>query len=164
MKKQLVILGSTGSIGTQAIDIVRAFPDQFSLVGISGFSNIEFIIQQANEFHPSFITVSTEAQKEQLLGGISYQPTVFVGEQGLIELVQVDMDILLVSIVGTAALPPVVAAIPRVEHIAIANKEVLVAAGGYYYGYGSAAPNNINSGGLRAFSIVSVFIGHSIQL
>ena len=129
MRRSVVVLGSTGSIGTQALEIIQAFPDLFELTGMSCFSNIDLFARQVSQFKPNYVSVSSEAQKVQLLNMISYQPTVFVGEKGLIDLVQVDLDILLVAIVGTAALPPVVEAISRVSHIAIANKEVLVAAG-----------------------------------
>ena len=80
-------------------------------------------------FKPNYIAVPTTQIRDDLLSQLNYQPKVFVGEAGLIELVDVPMAILLVAIVGTAALPPVIAAIPKVSHIAIANKEVLVAAG-----------------------------------
>jgi 1-deoxy-D-xylulose-5-phosphate reductoisomerase len=127
--RAVVILGSTGSIGTQALDVIQAFPDQFVLKGISGFSNITLLAKQANQFRPAAIVVSTEAQKQDIQQDLDYSPDILVGDTGLCELMHVDMDILLVAIVGTAALPPVVAAIPRVSHIALANKEVLVAAG-----------------------------------
>ena len=127
--KSVVILGSTGSIGTQSLDVIRSFPDQFKLVGMSGYSNIDLMVAQIEEFKPLCVCISTEDKKKELLARLSYVPDIFVGDDGLIQLVQIDMDMLLVAIVGTAALPPVVEAIPRVSHIAIANKEVLVAAG-----------------------------------
>ena len=127
--KQLVILGSTGSIGTQALDVIRAFPDFFELKGISGFSNMDLLAKQVNEFKPSYVAVSTDNKRRELQDQLAYSPTIFVGDSGLLELVDVGMDMLLVAIVGTAALSPVVAAISKVKHIAIANKEVLVAAG-----------------------------------
>lgn len=128
-KKNVVVLGSTGSIGTQTIEIIRAFPNHFRLRGISGYSNIDTLVQQANEFLPPVICVPSEDAKHQVLNGVSYSPTVCIGPAGLIELTQIDMDILVVAIVGTVALQPVIAAIPMVSHIAIANKEVLVTAG-----------------------------------
>ncbi len=127
--RNIVILGSTGSIGTQALDVIRAFPQDFSLQGISAYSNLTTLIDQVNEFKPPFVCVSTPDQQQQLLQYIDYKPTIFVGEPGLVELATVSMDVLLVAIVGTAALAPVVAALSVVSHIAIANKEVLVSAG-----------------------------------
>ena len=127
--KQIVILGSTGSIGTQALDVVRSFPEAFKVKGLSGFSNMILLAKQANEFQPSFLVVPTDDARKALMAHLAYSPTIFVGDSGLLELVDVGMDILLVAIVGTAALAPVVTAIPKVKHIAIANKEVLVAAG-----------------------------------
>lgn len=128
-QKKVVVLGATGSIGTQTMDVIRAFPDHFSLSGMSGYSNIDGLIRHANEFTPPVICVPSDDAKHRLLAEISYKPTICVGDQGLIDLVQVDMDILVVAIVGTVALKPVIAAIPSVPHIAIANKEVLVTAG-----------------------------------
>jgi 1-deoxy-D-xylulose-5-phosphate reductoisomerase len=127
--KALVILGVTGSIGTQALDILREFPEKFQLKGMSGHSNVALLSAIANEFTPSYIAVSSNKNRQDLMAELTYSPTIFVGDAGLIELMDVGMDQLLVAIVGTAALPPVVAAIPKVGHIAIANKEVLVAAG-----------------------------------
>ncbi len=129
MRKKLVILGSTGSIGTQALDVVQAFPDYFQLQGISCFSNIDLLIQQVHRFKPLFISVATEEQRLQVKSSVDYSPDIFVGDSGLIQLATIDLDLLLVAIVGTAALLPVVSAIKQSRHIAIANKEVLVAAG-----------------------------------
>ena len=127
--KSLVILGSTGSIGTQALDVIRHVPG-YRLTGLSGFSNMALLAEQANEFMPPYLAVPSDDKRTELMGMLHYSPTIFVEDTGLIELVTVPMSILLVAIVGTAALPPMVEAIPRVPHIAIANKEVLVAAGG----------------------------------
>lgn len=128
-RRSLVILGSTGSIGTQALDVVRAFPKAFHVQGLTGHHNIQRLAHQANEFKPSYLVVPSEEKKSELLPLLTYVPDILVGETGLVQLMDVPMDMLLVAIVGTAALPPVVAAIPKVPHIAIANKEVLVAAG-----------------------------------
>lgn len=127
--KRIVILGVTGSIGQQALDVIRAFPDQFILEGMSGYDNIDALIAIANELKPPYIVVPTNTKRSTLLTALTYTPTVFVGESGLIDIVCIAMDQLIVAIVGTAALPPVIRAIPHVSHIAIANKEVLVAAG-----------------------------------
>ena len=125
--KNIVILGSTGSIGTQALDVIRAFPKNFKLMGITGHSNMKLLSDQANEFKPPFLVVPSETKKNEL--NLLYSPTIFIGDEGLLNLVTQPMHILLVAVVGTAALAPVVSAIPHVSHIAIANKEVLVAAG-----------------------------------
>jgi 1-deoxy-D-xylulose-5-phosphate reductoisomerase len=126
--KRVVILGATGSIGTQALDVIRHVPG-LQLTGVSGFSNMALLAQQANEFRPQYLAVPSQQKRIELMSFLTYSPTIFIEHQGLIDLVNVPMDILLVAIVGTAALPPMVAAIPKVPHIAIANKEVLVAAG-----------------------------------
>ena len=127
--RSVIILGSTGSIGTQALDVARAFPDEFKITGLTGHSNVQLLAKQANEFFPAYLVVPTEQKKQEISSLLTYEPAILVGDKGLIELMAIPMDILLVAIVGTAALPPVVAAIPKVSHIAIANKEVLVAAG-----------------------------------
>ena len=127
--RDIVILGVTGSIGTQALDVIRAFPDAFRLKGISGYKNVSLLKDIALEFKPQYIAVANDDTSSSLLLELDYKPTLFVGDKGLVELMDVGMDQLLVAIVGTAALPLVVAAIPKVSHIAIANKEVLVAAG-----------------------------------
>ena len=138
--KQIVILGSTGSIGTQALDVVRSFPEAFKVKGLSGFSNMILLAKQANEFQPSFLVVPTDDARKTLMALLVYSPTIFVGDSGLLELVDVGMDILLVAIVGTtAALSPVVTAIPKVKHIAIANKEVIGCGRFNYYGFSSVA-------------------------
>ena len=128
-KQSLIILGSTGSIGTQALDVIRAFPEYFDVLGLTGHQNIQLLAKQAIEFTPPYLVVPTEDKKNELASLLSYVPDILVGDRGLTELMTFPMDILLVAIVGTAALPPVVKAIPNVSHIAIANKEVLVAAG-----------------------------------
>ena len=125
----VVVFGSTGSIGTQALDIIRQFPDKFSLGGISGFSNMDCLVNQANEFKPPVLCVHSLDQRDAIIDKLNYEPQILIGPDGLIEMSQIDMDILLMAIVGTAALPPIISALGRVSHIAIANKEVLVAAG-----------------------------------
>jgi 1-deoxy-D-xylulose-5-phosphate reductoisomerase len=103
--KTLVILGSTGSIGTQALDVIRHVPG-VELTGLSGFSNMALLAEQANEFTPPYLAVPSDEKRTELMGMLHYSPTVFVGDDGLIELVTVPMAILLVAIVGTAALSP----------------------------------------------------------
>ena len=95
--RDVIILGVTGSIGTQAIDVIRAFPDKFQLKGMSGYSNVTVMTNIANEFQPDYIAVPTTHIRDELLAQLNYQPTVFVGEAGLIELVDVPMAILLVA-------------------------------------------------------------------
>ena len=132
--KQLVILGSTGSIGTQALDVIRAFPDFFELKGISGFSNMDLLAKQVNEFKPSYVAVSTDNKRRELQDQLAYSPTIFVGDSGLLELVDVGMDMLLVAIVGQRHCPGV-AAISKVKHIAIANKKSWLLPANYGYGW-----------------------------
>ena len=123
------ILGVTGSIGTQALDVIRAFPDRFRLVAVSGHTNSLGLAAIANEFRPERVAVGSVDQVAIIRKHMDYDPVIEVGESGLVALATHPMDQLVVAIVGTAALPAVVAAIPHVPHIALANKEVLVAAG-----------------------------------
>lgn len=125
------MLGSTGSIGTQTLDVVRAYPDRFRVVGLSAFGNAELLIAQAQEFNPRVVAVANELQfsrvQEALAGsGIS----VVSGSDGLVELVDATRaDLVVAAIVGFAGLRPVLAAIEGGSRIALANKETLVVAG-----------------------------------
>lgn len=130
-QRSLCVLGSTGSIGTQTLDVVRAYPDRFRVVGLSAFGNAELLIAQAQEFNPRVVAVANELQfsrvQEALAGsGIS----VVSGSDGLVELVDATRaDLVVAAIVGFAGLRPVLAAIEGGSRIALANKETLVVAG-----------------------------------
>ena len=78
--RDVIILGVTGSIGTQAIDVIRAFPESFKLKGMSGYSNVAVMTEIANEFQPNYIAVPTTQIRDDLLSQLNYQPKVFVGE------------------------------------------------------------------------------------
>lgn len=131
MKKKIAILGSTGSIGTQALDVVRSFPDLFEVLALTAGNSVELLIEQALEFKPKIVVLINEQHYNQLklaLTGIECK--VVVGGEGVIEAATLEgVDVVLNSIVGSAGLRPTVEAIKCGKDIALANKETLVMAG-----------------------------------
>jgi 1-deoxy-D-xylulose-5-phosphate reductoisomerase len=130
-KKGIAILGATGSVGTQALDVIRAFPDKFEAVVLTCGSNGDLLIKQALEFKPKSVVVTDPIQYKIVKEALALQrTTVLYGEEGLIEAVQyAEIDIVLNAIVGSAGLKPTVMAIQSGKDIALANKETLVVAG-----------------------------------
>jgi len=130
-KKNIAILGSTGSIGTQALDVVRENPELFNIDVLTCHNNIDLLIQQALEFQPqAVVTTQVELQDKltQALAHTSIQ--VLAGEEALCEVVKIDsIDMVLAAIVGYAGLKSTIAAIEAGKDIALANKETLVVAG-----------------------------------
>ena len=131
IKKGIAILGATGSVGTQALDVIRAFPDKFEAVVLTCGSNAELLIKQALEFKPKSVVVTDPTQYKVVKEALAFQDTlVLYGEEGLIEVVQyAEIGIVLNAIVGSAGLKPTVMAIQSRKDIALANKETLVVAG-----------------------------------
>ncbi|WP_333862407.1 1-deoxy-D-xylulose-5-phosphate reductoisomerase [Sphingobacterium sp.] len=130
-KKGIAILGATGSIGTQALDVIRAFPTKFEAIVLTCGSNVALLIKQALEFKPKAVVVTDSLQYSHVQDALQGQGiTVFFGEAGLIEVVQYEeVDVVLNAIVGSAGLKPTVKAIQSKKDIALANKETLVVAG-----------------------------------
>jgi 1-deoxy-D-xylulose-5-phosphate reductoisomerase len=130
-KKGIAILGATGSVGTQALDVIRAFPDKFEAVVLTCGSNGELLIKQALEFKPKSVVVTDPIEYKKVKEALaSQETTVLYGEEGLIEVVQyTEISIVLNAIVGSAGLKPTVVAIRSRKDIALANKETLVVAG-----------------------------------
>ncbi|MGE8429214.1 MAG: 1-deoxy-D-xylulose-5-phosphate reductoisomerase [Sphingobacterium sp.] len=130
-KKGIAILGATGSIGTQALDVIRAFPNTFEAIVLTCGSNATLLIQQALEFKPKAVVVTDSLQYNQVQDALKeYDIAVLLGEAGLVEVVQLEeVDIVLNAIVGSAGLKPTVKAIQSKKDIALANKETLVVAG-----------------------------------
>lgn len=128
--KKLVILGSTGSIGVNALNVVREFPDIFSITALTVNTNVEELVEQVKEFKPDTVVVrdKTAAEKFKLM---NEQPVrILSGDEGLIEITQnSDFDILISALVGFAGLAPTIEGIKRGKRIALANKETLVVAG-----------------------------------
>ena len=123
-KKGLVILGSTGSVGAQTLDVVRTFPDEFDVVGLACNRNIELLREQVQEFDPRFINCN--AAKDEISRLLSSG----VEERDLIEMVcHDDVDIVVTATTGHVAIAPTLAAISARKQIALANKETIVMAG-----------------------------------
>ncbi|MEI4802582.1 1-deoxy-D-xylulose-5-phosphate reductoisomerase [Bacillus sp. FJAT-51639] len=130
MVKYISILGSTGSIGTSALDVVAAHPEHFQIIGLTANENIDMLEQQIQTFQPRIVSVSTKELANTLRSRISTQTKVVYGEDGLIEVAtHPNTNLVLTSVVGVAGLLPTIEALKAKKDIAIANKETLVAAG-----------------------------------
>ncbi len=131
MVKKIAILGSTGSIGTNALRVIEALGPDYQIVALSAHSNIELLAQQAKKFKPKYIAVTNPdyAQKiHKLVGNNDIE--IITGPDGMVEIAQLDeVDILLAAVVGSAGLPALLAAAEKGKRLAIANKEPLVIAG-----------------------------------
>ena len=130
-KKNIAILGSTGSIGTQALDVIRANPHTFTVEVLTANGNANLLIQQALEFNPNAVVIADETKynfvKDALLKN---DIKVYAGNKAIAEVVQMDsVDVVLASIVGYAGLESTISAIKAGKQIALANKETLVVAG-----------------------------------
>lgn len=128
--KKIAVLGSTGSIGTSSLDVVRAFPQSFCLTALSVYSNIDLLEQQIREFNISVAAVVVPEKAAELQSRVGGLCTVYAGTEGLKELTATaDYDVLIGAMVGFAGLAPTLEAIKRGKRIALANKETLVVAG-----------------------------------
>ena len=130
-KRKLAILGSTGSVGTQTLEVVELYPDHFSITVLTAGKNADLLIQQALKFKPSAVVVSDKSAYEKVKDALEGKGIeVNFGEEALIDVVQRDdIDIVLTAVVGAVGLKPTVAAIEAGKDIALANKETLVVAG-----------------------------------
>lgn len=129
--KKIAILGSTGSIGTQTLDVVREHSDELQVVALAAGTNKERLKEQIKEFHPKLVSLSDEKKaqelKEELAGE---QVEVVCGMEGLIEVAGVDSaDVVVTAVVGMMGILPTMEAIKKGKDIALANKETLVTAG-----------------------------------
>lgn len=129
--KQLAILGSTGSIGTQTLDIVRDNPDRFSVYAISANRSVDLLIEQAKEFHPEIVCIADENLYPTLQEALKDESCkVWCGADAIAEMVTFQpIDIVVAAMVGYAGLRPTIEAIKAGKTIALANKETLVVAG-----------------------------------
>ena len=127
--KRVVLLGSTGSIGESTLKVAREMPEEIEIVGLAAHSSVESLVQQATEFNVKDIAIFRDDLKEKVEGFLP-QANVRAGLQGLVELAaEVEADMVLVAIVGTAGLQPALAAIDASRDLAVASKEILVMAG-----------------------------------
>ncbi len=128
--KKILILGSTGSIGVNTLNVIRQFPEHFKVAGLTVNSNIDLLEKQICEFNPPFAVVQNENLAKTLRNRLKNNCTIFSGTEGLKKISQeVDYDIFVGAIVGFAGLPPTIEAIKKGKRIALANKETLVVAG-----------------------------------
>lgn len=130
-KKQIAILGSTGSIGTQTLDVVRHNPDRFEVYAIVANRSIDQLIAQAKEFHPEVVCIADETLYTPLKDALSNMPCkVWAGAQAIAEMVTMpSIDVVVAAMVGYAGLRPTMEAIRAGKTIALANKETMVVAG-----------------------------------
>ena len=126
--KDLIILGSTGSIGRQTLDIIRNNPDKFNLVGMSCNSNIELLREQIEEFKPKVVAIADE-NSARIIKSEFDNLDVLSTSRGLCELVKYPADIVLNALMGISGLKPTYEAIISGKDIALANKETLVTGG-----------------------------------
>jgi 1-deoxy-D-xylulose-5-phosphate reductoisomerase len=131
--KKISILGSTGSIGTQTLDIVTDHPDKFQVVGLATGNNIQLLSEQIWQFRPQIVAINNESQLEDLkslISDLDYTPIILAGKEGVIEVARYgDSESVVTGIVGCAGLLPTIAAITAGKDIALANKETLIAGG-----------------------------------
>jgi len=130
-QKKIAILGSTGSIGTQALDIIRDYPDLFQAEVLVANNNIDLLIKQAREFEPNFIVIADESKYTALKEAVSDLPVkVYAGAKSIEQVASLDIvDIVLTAMVGFSGLMPTIRAIEAGKIIALANKETLVVGG-----------------------------------
>ena len=133
MVKNLCILGSTGSIGTQTLDVVRAYPERYSVYAICANRSIDKLVEQAREFHPEVVCIADESLYDSLnaqLSAIHFEGKIWAGSDSIAEVVTMpSIDIVVAAMVGYAGLRPTIEAIKAGKTIALANKETLVVAG-----------------------------------
>lgn len=129
--KQIAILGSTGSIGTQTLDVVRQHPDAFTVYALTAHRSVDMLIEQALEFNPAVVCIADGSCYPRLRDALSDLPIkVMAGEKAIAEIVtHADIDVVVAAMVGYAGLRPTMEAIRAGKTIALANKETLVVAG-----------------------------------
>jgi 1-deoxy-D-xylulose-5-phosphate reductoisomerase len=131
--KAITLLGSTGSIGTQTLDIVAQYPDRFRIVGLSAGRNVALLQEQIRQFRPEIVAISDADKLQELrdaIADLNPQPILLAGEAGVVEVAKYgDARAVVTGIVGCAGLLPTIAAIEAGKDIALANKETLIAGG-----------------------------------
>ncbi len=128
--KNVVLLGSTGSIGTSTIKVAEDLPDRIRLLGLAAGNNTELLLEQTRKHRPEAISITDPARAQALRDTLGTACEVYSGNEGLVKLANLPgADIVLIAIVGTAGLQPALAAIRAGKDIAVASKEILVMAG-----------------------------------
>ncbi|MDX5479753.1 1-deoxy-D-xylulose-5-phosphate reductoisomerase [Fontibacter flavus] len=130
-KKHVAILGSTGSIGTQALEVIKSHPDRFEVEVLTAQNNADLLIAQALEFNPNCVVIVNEALYSKVKEALAHTDIkVYTGEKALSQVVEMDsIDVVLTALVGYSGLLPTINAINASKQIALANKETLVVAG-----------------------------------
>jgi 1-deoxy-D-xylulose-5-phosphate reductoisomerase len=130
-KKRIAILGSTGSIGTQALEVVGANPDLFEVEVLTANNSVELLIEQAIKYQPNAVVIGNEAKYQMVADALSSHPIkVYAGDKAIEQIVEMDtIDVVLTAMVGYSGLMPTINAIKSNKVIALANKETLVVAG-----------------------------------
>ena len=131
-KQQICILGSTGSIGTQALDVIQQHSDRYQVYALTANNSVELLAKQAREFQPAAVVIANEAHYDRLRSLLDDMPDikVYAGQQAIDEIVQADpIDSVIAAMVGFAGLSPTIHAIKAHKKILLANKETLVVAG-----------------------------------
>ncbi len=128
--KTVVVLGSTGSIGTSAMKVAEDLPDQIHMLGLAAGNNLELLLEQTRKHRPESIAIADPAKAKELRDALGASTAVYSGPEGLVKLATLPAaDLVLIAIVGTAGLQPALAAIRAGKDIAVASKEILVMAG-----------------------------------
>lgn len=134
MVKKLVLLGSTGSVGRQVLQVVDEFPEQYAVIGMAAGANLDLLAAQISKYHPQYVSISSArdvAQLKELISGQrSKLPEILSGKDGLVQLAELtEMDLLLVAVSGINGLSPTLTALKNKKTVALANKETIVTAG-----------------------------------
>ncbi len=131
MKKRIAILGSTGSIGKQALEVIHAHPEAFEVEVLTAQNNAALLVTQAKKFRPNAVVISNEEHYETVKGQLASEDIkVFAGENALCSVVEMEsIDLVLTALVGYCGLKPTIHAVAAGKNIALANKETLVVAG-----------------------------------
>lgn len=128
--KRIIIFGSTGSIGSSALSIIKQFPDKYQIIGLTARSQLEKLKVQAETFRVPYLVVENEEGRKWLQANLNYKPEIFVGDEGLRILSQLDeVEVLIVGITGIKGLIPAYYGLLAGKRVALANKESLVCAG-----------------------------------
>ncbi len=130
MSKKIIILGSTGSIGKNTLEVVNNHADKFKIVALTARSDAKTLAEQANQFHPEFVAIEDETKFDELKSALKFADIkILRGTNGILEIAKIKCDLVISAIVGAAGMLPTLNAIRAGSNIALANKESLVCAG-----------------------------------
>jgi 1-deoxy-D-xylulose-5-phosphate reductoisomerase len=128
--KKIVILGSTGSVGRQALQVIDEFPHEFKIVGLAAGANVQLLAEQVEKYRPQYASIGSEEDTVLLKHLIKGKVEIFNGEKGLVELAKLkDIDLILIAVSGITGLLPTLTALENKITVALANKETMVTAG-----------------------------------